>query len=103
MEIRKRIEKNGVEREYIFFKVKFNHFRDVSGTIEHAVVDREDMKECECVLCLPDSYSHDGEETPLILSFHGAGGRVCEADDKIGGVDYVSRCIDSGYAALDVS
>lgn len=103
MEIRKRIEKNGVEREYIFFKVKFNHFRDVSGTIEHAVVDREDMKECECVLCLPDSYSHDGEETPLILSFHGAGGRVCEADDKIGGVDYVSRCIDSGYAALDVN
>ena len=90
------------EREYIFFKVKFNRFRDVSGSDEHVVLDKEEMAECECVLCLPDSYSDDGEETPLILSFHGAGSRVCEAEDMVGGVRYVSRCIDAGYAALDV-
>ena len=103
MEIRKRIEKDGEEREYIFFKVKFNKFRDVSGTIEHTVIDREEMEECECVLTLPENYSPDGEETPLIIAFHGAGSRVCEADDKIGGLSYVSKCIDAGYAALDVN
>ena len=103
MEIRKRIEKDGEEREYIFFKVKFNNFRDVSGTIEHTVIDREEMEECECVLTLPENYSPDGEETPLIIAFHGAGSRVCEADDKIGGLSYVSKCIDAGYAALDVN
>ncbi|MBO5845164.1 MAG: alpha/beta hydrolase [Clostridia bacterium] len=90
------------EREFIFFKVKFNRFRDVSNSIEHTVLDREEMAECECVLALPESYTDDGEETPLILSFHGAGGRVCEADEKVGGLRYVSQCVDAGYAALDV-
>ncbi len=90
------------EREYIFFKVKFNHFRDVSDSYEHTVIDQEEMHECECVLCLPESYSETGEETPLILSFHGAGSRVSEAENLIGGVHYVKECIDAGYAALDV-
>lgn len=111
MEIRKTIVpnsskgtpiKDAKEREYIFFKVKFNHFRDVSGSIEHAVTDREEWAECDCVLCLPESYTDDGEETPLILSFHGAGSRVSEAENLIGGVHYVTQCVDAGYAALDV-
>ena len=74
------------ERRYIYFKVKFNKFREVSESAENAVLDREELDECECVLCLPDSYTDDGEETQLILSFHGAGSTVCEAERKIGGV-----------------
>lgn len=111
MEIRKTVVPNSSkgtpltdvgEREFIFFKVRFNHFRDVSGSIEHAVLDREEFAECECVLSLPKTYTEGGEETPLILSFHGSGGRVCEAENMIGGVHYVTQCVDAGYAALDV-
>lgn len=103
MEIRKNITTaDGIEREYIFFKVKYNHFRDVGDSDEHAVRDREEWAEVECALALPKTYTADGEETPLILSFHGAGSRVCEAEDMPGGVRYVTGCIDAGYAALDV-
>ena len=90
------------EREYIYFKVRFNRFRDVGTSTTHEVRDREEWAECDCVLCLPDSYTEDGEETPLILSFHGAGSRVSEAENLIGGVHYVTQCVDAGYAALDV-
>ena len=90
------------EREYIFFKVSFNHFRDVSGSEAHEVIDRYEARECECVLCLPDGYSDVGEKTPLILSFHGAGGRVSADEGIIGGVSYVTSCVDAGFAALDV-
>ena len=89
-------------RKYIFFKVNFNHFRDVSGSTLHEVTDREEMRECECVLCLPNSYTETGDETPLVISCHGAGSRVCEADQKTGGVKYIDNCIDNGYAVLDV-
>ncbi len=96
------IVENG-ERRYIFFKVSYNSFREVSGSTSPEVLDREEMKECECVLCLPANYNDDGEETQLIISCHGAGSTVCEAENKIGGVKYVSKCIDVGYAALDVA
>ena len=89
-------------RKFVFFKVRYNHFRDVSNSFEHAVSDREELAECECVLALPDSYTEDGEETPLIISFHGAGSRVCEAENMVGGVKYVKECVDAGFAALDV-
>ena len=103
MEIRKKIQAaDGTEREHIFFTVTYNHHRDVSQSIEHAVRDKEEWAECECVLTLPPNYSHDGEPTPLILSFHGAGSRVCAADSECGGVPYVANCVDSGFAALDV-
>ena len=111
MEIRKKmlphntkgeVMAGAVEREYIYFTVKYNHFRDVSEDIAHEIRDREEWAECECVLSLPDSYTDDGEETPLIISFHGAGSRVCEKENLIGGVPYVSTCIKAGYAALDV-
>ena len=91
------------EARYVFFKVKFNNFREVSGSTENAVLDREVIDETECVLCLPDSYTDDGEETQLILSLHGAGSTVCEAEKKVGGVRYVSECIKAGYAALDIA
>ena len=112
MEIRKRIIPNSSaggpiagenERTYVFYKVEFNSFREVSESNANEVLDREEMKECECVLCLPESYSEDGEETQLIISCHGAGSTVCEAENKIGGIHYVSKCIDAGYAALDIS
>jgi predicted esterase len=89
--------------EKIFFKVKFNNFREVSGSTANEVLDREEWDECEAVLCLPDSYSADGEPTPLILSCHGAGNTVCEADGKTGGIGYASECIRGGFAALDIS
>ncbi len=91
------------EREYIFFNVEYNHYRDVSDSTENAVRDREEMRECECVLALPDSYTDDGEETPLIISFHGSGMRVCEKDNMIGGIAFVTQCVRAGYAALDVN
>ncbi len=105
MEIRKRIpskSEEGVEREYIFFKVRFNNFRDVSYSTANEVLDREEWDECECVLCLPDSYSDEGDETPLILSCHGAGSRVCEAENKTGGIGYCRECLKQGYAVLDI-
>lgn len=111
MEIRKRmipISHKGTpmkddEREYIYFTVEYNHYRDVSCDTEHAVRDLEEMQECECVLALPDSYTEDGEETPLIISFHGSGMCVCEQDNMIGGVAFVTQCVKAGYAALDVN
>lgn len=107
MEKRKQITKEeqlaGVkEREYIYFTVEFNRFRDVSDSTAHEVRDRREPAECECVLCLPEGYREDGEPTQLILSFHGAGSTVCYEDDTIGGVGYVAQCIDAGFAALDV-
>ena len=88
--------------KYIFFKVRFNNFRDVSGSTVNDVTDKEIWDECECVLCLPESYSDDGEETPLILSCHGAGCRVCEETGETGGVGYCRECLNQGYAVLDI-
>ncbi len=90
-------------REYIFFNVEYNHYRDVSDVVDNEVRDRFEPAECECVLALPDSYTDDGEETPLIISFHGSGMRVCEKDNMIGGLAFVTQCINAGYAALDVN
>lgn len=90
------------EREYIYFKVTFNHFRDTAHTVDTVVRDRYEPAQCECALVLPESYREHGEETPLILSFHGAGGRVSASENTIGGIHYVSHCIDRGYAVLDV-
>ena len=86
----------------IFFKITFNSFRDVSRSTKNEVVDREDWEECECALCLPDSYSDEGDETPLILCCHGAGGVVREATNQVGGIAYAGECIKQGYAVLDV-
>lgn len=91
------------EREYIYFKVKFNNFRDVSCFTENKVQDREEIEECECVLTLPDNYTDDGEPTPLILACHGAGSNVVESQNRIGGLNQVNMAIDAGYAALDVA
>ncbi len=89
-------------REYIFFKARFNNFREVSASTANEVLDREEWEECEAVLCLPDSYSDDGEETPLILSCHGAGPRVSEKENMIGGIPYAIECLKAGYAVLDI-
>lgn len=104
MEQRKKITfSDGVERECIFFTVTYNHHRDTSRAVDLEVRDREEWAQCECVLVLPESYSPTGAPTPLILSFHGAGGQVCAAEDKIGGVPYVNKCLNTGFAALDVN
>ena len=106
MEIRKKLiladGTDGKERECVFFRIQYNHFRDTGDSIAHECRDREEMAECDCVLCLPESYTESGEETPLILSFHGAFGRVCEADNATGGVYLAEACLDAGYAVLDV-
>ena len=91
------------EREYIYFKVKYNNFRDVSDEVDLVVRDKEEMEECECVLYLPQTYTDDGEETPLIISCHGAGGTVNAEKGTIGGLNYVYHCMDAGYAVLDVN
>lgn len=88
--------------KYIFFKIRFNNFRDVSGSTANEVTDKEIWDECECVLCLPESYSDDGDETPLILSCHGAGSNVCEETGQTGGVGYCRECLNQGYAVLDI-
>ena len=112
MEIKKRMIPNSKEgtpiinekeRNYVFFKVKFNNFRDVSYSSANEVLDKECIEECECVLVLPENYSDNGEPTPLIISCHGAGSKVCEENNNVGGLPYVSACVDSGYAALDVN
>ena len=90
------------KEQLIFFKVRFNNFRDVSGSVANEVTDREEWDTCECVLSLPDTYSDEGEETPLILSCHGAGSVVCEESGRTGGISYCSECASRGYAVLDV-
>ena len=86
----------------IFFKIKFNNFRDVSGSVANEVTDKEEWDSCECVLSLPNGYSDNGDETPLILSCHGAGSVVCEESGQTGGISYCSECTKQGYAVLDV-
>lgn len=89
------------EERYIFFNVKFNNFREVSGSTANEVLDKEVWDTCECVLCLPSSYTDTGDETPLIISCHSAGAVVRE-DVDTGGVAYCGACIKQGYAVLDV-
>lgn len=89
--------------QVIYYTVQYNHFREPNPTTEHCVVDREDLRTCECVLHLPDSYSDSGEETPLILSCHGSGATVCRETEKNGGVNYARTCIEAGYAVMDVA
>ena len=91
------------EKEFIFFKVKFNSFRDVSGSTANEVLDKEEWDECECCLQLPESYSETGEKAPLAIFCHGSGSRVCEKDNHVGGVVQLSCCVDAGYAALDIN
>lgn len=88
--------------QHIFFKVRFNNFRDVSGSVANEVTDREQWDICEAVLQLPVGYSDQGDPTPLILSCHGAGGVVCEQTGQTGGLAYASECVKQGYAVLDV-
>ena len=112
MEIRKRIipnDKTGKpierigEREFIYFKVEFNAFRDVSRSAANEVTDKYEARECECVLALPNTYTENGAPTQLILACHGAGSNVCCERGTIGGLSSVKECIDRGYAALDVA
>ena len=91
------------EREWIFFKVRFNNFRNVSSSTANEILDREEWDTCECCLCLPSTYTSDGEPTPLIISCHGAGGRVSESESMIGGIANVFPALDAGYAVLDVN
>ena len=39
------------EREFIYFKVRFNNFRDVSNSTLNEITDREEWDESECCLC----------------------------------------------------
>lgn len=86
----------------VFFEIKFNAFFDMGGSCRNEVTDREEWQTCECALCLPDSYSECGAETPLILSCHGAGGIVSKEKGEIGGISYAKECLKQGYAVLDV-
>ena len=88
------------QREYIFFTVVFNRYRDVSRDTRHQVRDRFEKAECECVLALPDSYRGEGAKTPLVMTFHGAGHIVNAQRDEIGGVKFAGALLDAGYAAL---
>lgn len=85
-----------------YFKVSFNHFRDVSGSTANKVTDKEDLRECEGVLALPANYTETGVPVPLVIFCHGAGGRVCEQENLSGGIGYASQCLKHGYAVMDV-
>lgn len=103
-EKRQRFSVNGEARvrEFIFFEVTYNHFRDVSESVAHEVRDRYEPRTCECALALPDTYRETGAKTPLVLSFHGAGGVVSSEKQEVGGVKYATSLIDAGFAVLDV-
>ncbi|MCQ2428132.1 MAG: alpha/beta hydrolase [Clostridia bacterium] len=89
--------------ETIWFTVKYNkHYDDVDNISAVNVQDAYDEGESEVVLRLPDCYSETGDAVPLIFTAHGSGGRVCRAEDKTGGLGYVTDCIDGGYAAFDI-
>ena len=93
---------DGTEREIIFFDVEFNNYRVTGNSIANEVLDRYEPATCECALSLPKTYTEDGEPTPLILAFHGAGGRVCSEINKVGGLKHAKTCMDANYAVLDV-
>ena len=93
---------DGKERRLIYFKVRYNRYRDLCTSLENAVTDREEWAEANAVLCLPESYGKTGEKTPLIIACHGAGSTVNEEKNNAGGIAGVLDCIDHGYAALDI-
>lgn len=93
---------DGKERRLIYFKVRYNRYRDLCTSLENAVTDKEEWAECQAVLCLPENYGKTGEKTPLIIACHGAGSTVNEEKCFAGGVAGVLECIDNGYAALDI-
>ena len=97
------VSKNGIAREYIFFDIEFNNFREISGSTANEVLDQYVPDTCECVLYLPDTYTEDGFPTPLILSTHGSGGRVSSELEKVGGIPQNTSFMDAGYAMLDVN
>ena len=96
------VSKDGTEKEFIFFNVEFNNYRVVGNSTANEVLDRYEATNCECALYLPDTYTEDGDPTPLIMAFHGAGGRVSAELGKIGGLKHAKSCMDAGYAVLDV-
>ncbi|MBE6641061.1 MAG: alpha/beta hydrolase [Ruminococcaceae bacterium] len=93
---------DGKERRLIYFKVRYNRFRDLCTSLENVVTDKEEWAECQAVLCLPENYGKTGEKTPLILACHGAGSTVNEEKNYAGGILAALPCIDNGYAALDI-
>lgn len=90
------------ERNLIYFNVRYNHHRDLCIDTTQDVADKEEWAECRAVLCLPDSYSENGEKTQLIISCHGAGETVDREKSFAGGIYATLGCIDAGYAALDI-
>ena len=90
------------ERNLVFFKAKYNHHRDLCTNTTTEVADREEWAECNAVLCLPESYSESGEPTQLIIACHGAGSTVDKEKLLVGGLGGTLKCIDAGYAVLDI-
>lgn len=90
------------ERNLVYFNVKYNHHRHLCDSITTEVDDREEWDECRAVLCLPDSYSETGKKTQLIIACHGAGTIVDREKLFAGGIGGTLKCIDAGYAALDI-
>jgi alpha-beta hydrolase superfamily lysophospholipase len=93
---------DGKERDLIFFNVEYNHHRDLCTDTTKEVADRVELAECRAVLCLPDSYTEDGERTQLVIACHGAGSTVDPEKHQTGGLAAVLSCLDAGYAALDI-
>ena len=90
------------ERNLVYFNVKYNHNRHLCDSITPEVDDKEEWDECRAVLCLPDSYSETGKKTQLIIACHGAGTVVDRENLFAGGIGGTLKCIDAGYAALDI-
>lgn len=93
---------DGKERRLVYFKVRYNKYRDLCTSTDTDVTDREEWAEASAVLCLPESYGKTGEKTQLIIACHGAGSTVNEEKNYVGGIAGVLDCIDNGYAALDI-
>ncbi|MBQ7331409.1 MAG: alpha/beta hydrolase [Oscillospiraceae bacterium] len=91
------------EGEYIFFKVEYNGFRDLSNSRTTEVRDRYEPAECEAVLRLPESYREQGEKTQLVIFCHGAKGTVSEKENHVGGIPACVELLKRGYAIMDVN
>ena len=90
------------ERTLVYFDVKYNNHRDLCLDTTSEVADREEWRNCRAVLCLPESYRESGEKTQLIIACHGAGGIVDREKLCVGGMGGTLKCIDAGYAVLDI-
>ncbi|MBQ8358826.1 MAG: hypothetical protein IJX37_02760 [Oscillospiraceae bacterium] len=71
--------------------------------ITDGVQDHECLYTDHGFLILPDTYTHDGEKTRLVIYCHGAGGTVTTDDSQVEHTAITQYLVANGFAVMDVN